>query len=102
MREHPLPPRRAAELVREVADAVAYAHAKECCTATSSPRTCLLDANGPSARDRLRPGSRVEGKARLTRTGASARHAQLHAARAGSGRAGGSGGGCVFTRGGTL
>lgn len=69
-KDGPLPPREAAEIVKKVAEAVAYAHEKGVIHRDLKPANVLLDANGEPRVTDFGLAKQVESNSDLTRTGA--------------------------------
>jgi tRNA A-37 threonylcarbamoyl transferase component Bud32/ABC-type nitrate/sulfonate/bicarbonate transport system permease component len=70
VKEGPLPPREAAEIVKKVAEAVAYAHEKGVIHRDLKPANVLLDAKGEPKVTDFGLAKQVESESDLTRTGA--------------------------------
>ena len=75
--------RKAAELVAKVARAVHHAHQRGILHRDLKPGNILLDAAGPAARHRFRPGQARRGRQPTDAVRRHRRHAQLHGAGAG-------------------
>lgn len=69
VREHPLPPRRAAALVRDIAGAVDYAHCRGVLHRDLKPSNVLLDTDGRPRITDFGLAKRVEASADLTMPG---------------------------------